>query len=316
VITVTFLLYILLLAKKVTIGLALNGFIVTVNLIWWWKSRTVQTVDLIILNLGLARLIHFIISSIYESPLFTNMTVHDLEYALAIFLCVVTCINNYSLWLGALLCVFYCVKLTNYSQRFFTYLKLNISKLVPGFLVASLATSFFCSLPFGWFVYDIKTFNSTNVTGGFYEQRIVLNYFNLLIIYIGGSALPLFLFCSAFSLLIRSLWSHSQQMKSVSCGFKPPQLDAHINAIKNMLAFIFLCLICFLSSTLFPLSLRSKNKVNFIIVSYPAFHSMVLIFGNSKLYKKVFKILLCFKMFFSSRTKPSDNSRFAPDLQI
>uniref|UniRef100_A0A8C5MFQ1 Taste receptor type 2 n=1 Tax=Leptobrachium leishanense TaxID=445787 RepID=A0A8C5MFQ1_9ANUR len=269
---------------EITFGMALNGFIVTANLIWWWKSRNVQTLDLIILNLGLARLIHLIITSIHKSPLFTNMLLHNMEYSLEIFLFAISCIYNYNLWMGALLCIFYCLKITNYSHRLFTYLKLNIQRLVPGLLVTSLATWFVCSLPYGWFVYDTETINSTNVTGGFYEQRIVVNYFNLLIIFIGGSALPLFLFCSAFSLLIRSLWSHSQHMKGMSCGFRPPQRDAHINAIKNILSFIFLYLVSFASSAL----LRSKNKVCEVlctigVLAYPSLHSVVLIWSHRRL---------------------------------
>uniref|UniRef100_A0A8C5MGL9 Taste receptor type 2 n=1 Tax=Leptobrachium leishanense TaxID=445787 RepID=A0A8C5MGL9_9ANUR len=271
-----------------TIGLALNGFIVTVNLIWWWKSRTLQTLDLMILNLGLARVMHLIIYSMYESPLFTNMTLHGTEYLLPINLCAGACIYYYNLWSGALLCIFYCVKITNYSHRFFTYLKRNLARLVPRFLVASLAISFGCCLPFGWFLYDTETINSINVTGEFYEQRVVQHIYNILIIHIGSSALPLFLFCTAFSLLIRSLWSHTQHMKGTSYGFRPPQLDAHINALKNMLSFIFLYLISFASSALLPLSLRSNNNMyvrlcTICIFLYPSLHSIPLIWRPSTL---------------------------------
>ncbi|XP_075056893.1 taste receptor type 2 member 4-like [Mixophyes fleayi] len=123
------------------IGLLLNAFIVTNNFLRWQKGRTLQTVDIIVTSLGAVR-----ISLLILWLLIFEITI-QVKYILEYILIVATSVTFCSLWWGTVLCVFYCVKITNYSNRLFLRLKMNISRLVPWLLLTSMMVSVLCSLP-------------------------------------------------------------------------------------------------------------------------------------------------------------------------
>ncbi|KAM8953297.1 taste receptor type 2 member 4-like [Pelodytes ibericus] len=271
------------------VGIFLNAFIILMNFIWWLKERSFQSIDLILSSLGLSRLLFLFMWAINDSNLVVLGWLLDSKYFLPIFSIATTFVSFCCLWTGTLLCVFYCVKITTYSHRFFLYLKLNISRLVPRLLLASVTISFFSSLPFGWSAYGTAS-NSTNVSSTFYYPQINVqkNYFYLFIFTFSGSLVPIIIFCTAVSLLIGSLWSHTSRMKGMDAGFRNPRLEALARAVRNMLSFVFFYLIYIGSTYLTILSLHFGNKVwemIFICCTYacPSLHSIVLILSHRRL---------------------------------
>ncbi|XP_075451206.1 taste receptor type 2 member 40-like [Ascaphus truei] len=200
-------------------------------------------------------------------------------------------VNFSSLWFATVLCVYYCVKITNYNHFLFIYVKVRINKLVPWLLLASLLTSLASSLPFGWYAFNLNYSNSTNnlLKNSTVQDIIVVEYYtNQYIMYGLGSSLPFTIFCVATFLLIKSLWMHTRQMRSSGMGIRSPSLDTHFRVVKSMVFFLFLNIIFFTSMNVIfsrVLTLRSPWFIFLYILTsaYPFLHSAVLIFCNKKL---------------------------------
>ncbi|XP_075056889.1 taste receptor type 2 member 40-like [Mixophyes fleayi] len=278
----------------VIIGLLLNVFIVTNNFIWWQKGHTLQTVDIIVTSLGAVRII-LLILWLFDAEI-ANLVKDSFEYLAISTLSLEFC----SLWWGTVLCVFYCVKITNYSNRLFLRLKMKISRLVPWLLLTSMMVSVLSSLPCVWFVYSVRHMNSTHFINGISDGNITLeiNYTNIIIINFGGSFIPFLIFGAAISLLIVSLLKHTRNMNSKDVGFTKPQIVAHIMALINMSSFLFLYVLFFTGLILMPLTCQLQNPLynylyNISYVSYPSLHSVMLIVSNRNLKRSILAVLCC-----------------------
>ncbi|XP_018117973.1 taste receptor type 2 member 39 [Xenopus laevis] len=276
-----------------TVGILLNGFIVAANAISWLEMKHIDSIDLILTSLGLSRLGLLIMWVIHiRSEVYEHVGIMEV---LSVFFAYC------SLWFGTVLCVFYCVKITNYNHRFFFYVKLRISKMIPWLLFVSVTISFICSLPFEWIMNDAMfPYNSTNGTSGTNMAAVLYIPF---ITYSAGNVVPFFLFCVAITLLIRSLWKHTRHMAGGETGFGNSQLQAHYNAIKCMMSFMLLYIV-FLSSSMFlalPMVLKNNLLLMlcfFIAGSYPSLHSPILILSSRKLRRA----LCCFLSYTSTFT--------------
>ncbi|XP_075056555.1 taste receptor type 2 member 39-like [Mixophyes fleayi] len=204
-----------------------------------------------------------------------------------------------SLWWGTVLCVFYCVKITNYSNRLFLRLKMSISRLAPWLLLTSMVVSFLSSLPVLYSAHDMK---STHLINGTKNGNITLERKprNLEIIKFGGSFIPFIIFCAAISLLIVSLLKHTRNMSSNVSGFTKPQIVAHTMAIMNMASFLFFYVLFFISSNLIPLTFQLQNPVYVLLCricyfSNPSLHSVMLIVSNGDLKCSFLAVLCCLR---------------------
>ncbi|MEE6521971.1 hypothetical protein FKM82_020340, partial [Ascaphus truei] len=249
------------------------------------------TGDKILVSLGLSRfcyqwgiMLHNIFR-IYLPELYLQM------YFNVIFLVVSMFVNFSSLWFATVLCVYYCVKITNYNNFLFIYVKVRINKLVPWLLLASLLTSLASSIPFGWHAFTLNYSNSTNnllKNSSVQDIIVVQDYTNQYIMYGLGSSLPFTIFCVATFLLIKSLWLHIRQMRSSSMSIRSPSLDTHFRVVKSMVFFLFLNIIFFTSMNVIFSRMLTVGSPWFIFLyiltfAYPFLHSAVLIFYNKKL---------------------------------
>ncbi|XP_075056892.1 taste receptor type 2 member 39-like [Mixophyes fleayi] len=221
---------------------------------------------------------------------------HILEYILIAAITVAFC----SLWWGTVLCVFYCVKITNYSNRLFLRLKMNISRLVPWLLLTSMMVSVLSCLPCVWLVYSLQSSNSTNAINGTKNGNITLevNYTNLMVINLVGTFIPFLIFGAAISLLIVSLLKHTRNMSSKDSGMTKPQLVAHIRTIINMASFLFFYVLFLIGLNVIPLTIKLQEQFyrhlcTICCVSYPSLHSVMLIVSNRNLKRSILTILCC-----------------------
>ncbi|XP_075451217.1 taste receptor type 2 member 40-like [Ascaphus truei] len=212
-------------------------------------------------------------------------------YFYAIFVVVRMFLDFSSLWFATVLCVYYCVKITNYNHSLFIYVKVRINKIVPWLLLASLLTSLASSLPFGWYAFTLNGNNSTNnllKNSTVQDIIVVQNNTNQHIMYGLGASLPFIIFCVATFLLIKSLWMHTRQMRKSGISIRNPSLETHFRVVKSMVFFLFLNIIFFTSmNVIFSRVLTVGNLwqvFHYILTSaYPFLHSAVLIFYNKKL---------------------------------
>ncbi|NWR25921.1 T2R40 protein, partial [Emberiza fucata] len=118
-------------------------------------SKTWPPYDMIMISLSSSRFIlqswttlDFLMTIFYEPFIYTKNMYAASE---TIF----TFLNYSSLWFGAWLSVFYCIKVASFTQSLFIWLKLRIARLVPWMLLTSWLCSFTAAIPFAWDAYTV-----------------------------------------------------------------------------------------------------------------------------------------------------------------
>nr|XP_012425323.3 taste receptor type 2 member 40-like [Taeniopygia guttata] len=195
-----------------------------------------------------------------------------------------------SLWFGAWLSVFYCIKVASFTQHFFIWLKLRIARLVPWMLLTSWLCSFTAAIPFAWDVYRVHenftaplSMTNSSARRTTWNDRLTLlkNLWN------ASTALPLILSVVSNILLIWSLWIHTRHMQNNASGFGDPSLEAHMKAIKSVFSFLILYIIYFISLLLLLysefLSLSIEESIcETLLAACSTAHTFVLFWSNPK----------------------------------
>ncbi|XP_056419477.1 taste receptor type 2 member 40-like [Hyla sarda] len=230
-------------------------------------------------------------TSVNDDKLFQNLVFITSILVISIFL------NHMNLWFATILCVFYCVKITNYNHRFFIILKTRISSLVHWFLLASLTISIGCSLPFSGYVVDLGLLEFTSVSAENKTFTKVVYYKttqNVFLVLLVGSLPPFLIFCVVIFLLIQSLWMHVRRMRSSGAG--SPNLEVHFCAVKSMTLFLVLQVVYFTSMNLqmSPVLIKNWKAFTYIIICSPPFlHSLYIIFSTKKLKETFLRWFCC-----------------------
>ncbi|CAN8205002.1 unnamed protein product [Coccothraustes coccothraustes] len=300
-----------IISLEVLAGMWINAFIVCLLCTAWVKKKTLNSNEKILLLLGCSRFwylcfswIYFFVSEIF--PFF--LLVHPIFQLLQGSYSFCNCCN---LWVSACLCGFYCIKIANFSNRFFIYLKVNIDRMVPWLLLGSVIFS----LIFGILAYNAideavcKSLNFTcqerlwKATIGIEEHFFPL-YF--LTGFLSTTSFIAVIFAAVF--LLFSLWRHKCKMQTNS--MKDLSMDAHIRAMKSILSFFIMYSINFMVLILTLIySMKYQNHYvviflgNLIQHAYPGVHSLILIFSNPKLEKTLLRIVSCVKCKLCMREK-------------
>lgn len=270
-------------------GITLNLFIVVVQFMRWKTLKSLDTCDKILTCLGIFRslfLANIFVAYLMRTYL-TWIIQESIFFNLGILLSGLL-LHCTDLWITTILCVFYCVKIANYSHVFLVYMKTKISRLVPRFILASLLISVASSIPIVQYGLVLHRHNSTNV---FPEDVIANNaevgyaFIAQVIIFLLGSLLPFLFFCGAVYLLIRSLWIHIKQMGNIRESLRNPHLEAHFAVVKSMVLFLVsqvIIFVCMFFILVYIVHFHSPLRLwMFILRCAPPFlHSAHLIYHN------------------------------------
>ncbi|NXB58819.1 TA2R9 protein, partial [Struthidea cinerea] len=282
-------------------GMWINAFLACVLCIAWVKKKSLNSSEKILLLLGCSRFcylcfswIYSFLSKIYPCYLYVHHILQLLQGAYSFFNC-----SNF--WISACLCVFYCIKIANFRNRFFIYLKVNIDRIVPWLLLGSEIFS----LVIGTLVYNIidkavcKNLNFT-CQGRFWKATIKIEEHFYPIHFLTGFVYTTSFMAVIFSavFLLFSLWRHKLKMQTNSMNSL--SVDAHIRAMKSILSFFIMYSINFMSLIVTLIySTKHQNHVMFLVYliqyAFPGVHSLILIFSNPKLEKTLLRILSCMK---------------------
>nr|XP_023962915.1 taste receptor type 2 member 41-like [Chrysemys picta bellii] len=136
----------------IILGIEFITGIIANGLIEWIRSRKLTCCDMILTSLGISRFFLqwtiFINNILFAlSPVMNGLC--DIRRNLYIFWMY---LNTLSLWFATWLSVFYCVKIGNFSQPLFLWLKRRISGLVPLLLMGSWLVSLVTCLPLVKFI--------------------------------------------------------------------------------------------------------------------------------------------------------------------
>ncbi|XP_030812125.1 taste receptor type 2 member 40-like [Camarhynchus parvulus] len=253
-------------------------------------SKTWPPYDMIMISLSSSRFIlqswnilEYLMSIFYEN-FFCQENVNVASKTIFTFL------NYSSLWFGAWLSVFYCIKVASFAQSFFIWLKLRIARLVPWMLL----TSWFCSVttavPFAWDLYSVHkniTAPSSVTNSSAWTTTRIDSSGLLFFLYNVGVAMPLILSVVSSILLVWSLWIHTRQMQNNASGFRDPSLEAHTKAIKSVCSLLifyvtYYIAFSFLLYNLFLYFSTPKSICIAVMAACPTGHSIVLIWSNPK----------------------------------
>ncbi|KFP80889.1 Taste receptor type 2 member 7, partial [Acanthisitta chloris] len=282
---------------EVFASLWINAFIVAVLCIAWVKKKTLNSSEKILLVLGCCRFWFLCISWVYS---FLAIICPEYLCVHPIFQ-VVTATQNFfifsDLWVSASLCGFYCIKIANFRNSFFIYLKAKIDRIVPWLLLGSVVFSLFIAI-LAYDTLDKAICHNLNFTckGIAWKASIRMKEHFFPVFFITGLGFSTSFVAVTFSalLLLFSLWRHKCMMQTNS--MKNLSMDAHIKAMKSILSFFILYSINFIFLILTLIyALNSQNSMTFLIFivqdAFPGVHSITLIFSNPKLEKTLLRIL-------------------------
>ncbi|XP_043925761.1 putative taste receptor type 2 member 33 [Protopterus annectens] len=276
------------------LGLLGNIFIIVINLLEIRKLQSFPPSDLIILDLAVSNVI--LLGQLYAFSVYhlLGMLCH-VTMAFNIFEAIVMAQCS---WLLTLLCLFYCVKIINFTQRFFNQLKHWLSSgvyyLILGTLVGSVAISSllaFCTL-------ELKTGNATltgsNCTLPVFPSACKTSYYIYTTFTI---VLPFFIMVLSSSLIIITLVRHRKKNKNHK-SFVSPHDTVHTR-VANMIVALIMTYFLFVVSLVYMAILSDFNLniirflQGFFLFCYPVCSPYLLIYGNTKLRTMFADLISC-----------------------
>ncbi|XP_041492553.1 taste receptor type 2 member 125-like [Microtus oregoni] len=266
-----------------------NGFIVLVNIMDWVKRRKISSVDQILTALAISRItvlwsLYIVISifSLYPDAEVTMTTVRlaNLTWVIS---------QHFSIWLATILSILYFLKIANFSNSIFLYLRWRFTKVVS---VALLMSLLLLSL-------DILVSNiHIDIWMNKFEANVSYSYkiknfthISKLLVLTNSmvTLIPFTVSVTMFFLLIFSLWKHLKKIKHIAKSSRDVSGTAHIKALKTVFAFLLLYVIFTFSLFVHLWSYEFGEEILFKyfcpvgIIAFPSLHSFVLIMGNTKL---------------------------------
>ncbi|NXB07877.1 T2R40 protein, partial [Cnemophilus loriae] len=282
-------------------GMWINAFIVSVLCIGWIKKKTLNSNEKILLLLGCSRFCYLCFSWVYYFLSTVYLNYFHVHPTLQLFMHFQFFFNYSNLWVSACLCSFYCIKIANFRNSFFVYLKVKIDGIVPWLLLASLLSALSITIT-AYNITEIMYKDSHNFTclGNFWEVSVRKDKYLFLIYFLTGFGYAASFMAVIFSavFLLFSLWRHKHKMQTNS--MKSLSMDAHIRAMKSILSFLVMYSINFVCLILTIIYAKKNENTMMLLISiylyaFPGVHSLILIFSNPKLEKALLKILSCVK---------------------
>ncbi|XP_049631217.1 taste receptor type 2 member 3-like [Suncus etruscus] len=293
-------LFLVLIIILFVLGLLGNGFIGLVNGKNWFKSRRLSLSDFIITILALSRIILLWILVVDSVLMVLPSKIEDNTFIRKILGTSWTFMNHMSIWLVTCLSVLYCLKVANFSNPQFLWLKWRVSRMVVWMLLGAMLLS--CASAMSRF-HEYKIYVVTSEIKG---TQNVSEYFGKkrkhgLIHALGmlWEFPPLTAMLASYFLLLFSLGRHIQQMQLRGTSSRDSTTDAHKKAIKLIFSFIVLFLLYYILILLsfFRYFLPEPKMMKMIgeafAIFYSAGHSFILIVGSNKLKQSLVQMIWC-----------------------
>ncbi|XP_063789013.1 taste receptor type 2 member 41-like [Pseudophryne corroboree] len=272
-------------------GIIINSAILAVYIRLWRTRNRLGASDPILLSMALTNLL-----LVCQLLLTYYLSFHtQMDIRILLFLnYVLYVLYNMSLWNIAWLSICYCVKLVTVTHRIFLWVKMWFPSSITKLLIGSAIWSVLVNLPIIWTV-QILFLQNGNVTDGsiHYALKVDVPYtvLNLLLSYI----LPFTLTVICIGLSVTSLLHHVWRIRqNVSQDSSSPQLQALVRAAVTMTLHVVLdltFLLILLYSFAAPFNVSPVIIILFwvYLISYPSVQSFILIFGNPKLKRSLFR---------------------------
>ncbi|XP_062826140.1 taste receptor type 2 member 4-like [Anolis carolinensis] len=262
-------------------GFISNGFIVTVMITAWTKSRRLASSEQLLLSLGLSNLWVTIVLIVFCFGFATLTNFNDQIFLFSFFSFAV--VVRY--WLTVLLCFFYCIKIVNSTHTFFLWCKLRISWLIPRLLVGSIIITLLAFVMILSFMYILPP--PANVTTVIHAMSHSESIKSLIVFFLTvGSGCPFLLVLLCSILVVASLCGHVCQMTGKESHLRSFQTKAHVQAARTVLSLLLLFLSFFVAQTLsmtVDIGYNERLFIFTVMTIYSPAQAAILVLNNPKL---------------------------------
>ncbi|XP_004435552.1 PREDICTED: taste receptor type 2 member 14-like [Ceratotherium simum simum] len=237
----------IILSAEFVIGNLGNGFIALVNCVDWVKRKEISSADQILTALAISRIgllwlvsINWYISVFCRILLLPGKTLRISSIGW-------TVTNHFNNWLATILSIFYFLKIANFSNSIFLYLKWRVKEVISVILLVTSVLLMFNIALINMHINVWISEHKINMTcssrmSNFAQLSTLTLFTNTLFTFI-----PFAVSLVIFLLLIFSLWKHLKKMQHNAKGSRDASIEAHIKAMKSVIAFLLLFAIFFLS---------------------------------------------------------------------
>ncbi|XP_067320949.1 taste receptor type 2 member 7-like [Anolis sagrei] len=280
------------------IGILGNGFIIVVNGYQWLHNRKMIPYDFLLTSLSTSRFI-MQLGLLIKSSLYLIVKIKLYLFLDDVIFFSWMFFNMTSHWCATWLSVFYCMKVTNFANPLFLWLKAKINMLVPRLLGLSIAVFMVSCFPllddyFG----HTKWCNLTETLPKNASQRKVCGFAAIIFLPIQFPfyVLNLGLSTIAIILLVVSLWRHTRNLKKSGVGVKDLSTQVHIKVMTFLLFWFFFNFVDFIAVIVYAGAIINNIERDFMTIQglligiwmsvFPSAHSIILILTNPKLKEK------------------------------
>ncbi|XP_016852379.1 taste receptor type 2 member 8-like [Anolis carolinensis] len=270
-----------------------NGFITIVQGHQWLQNRKILPCDFLLTSLSTSRFLMQLLSSVNYFLYFISLESYMNPIKQAIVYVIWLFFNMVSLWSATWLSVFYCVKITNFANCLFLWLKPRINALVLRLLGISIVISSISSLPS--IIEYIGQKKGGNLTGSANHSE-AYNHRNMLPLHVTFAFINFTINITATIVLLTSLWKHTRNLKKSGVGGKDFNTKVHFNIIIPLLFYVVFYFVHISSQIIVSNEITIvgsvKQRITDIMVStFPTVHSIILILTHPKLRETVVRIL-------------------------
>ncbi|XP_011923558.1 PREDICTED: taste receptor type 2 member 7-like [Cercocebus atys] len=294
------ILHIIVMSAEFFTGITVNGFLIVVNCNELIRHRKLMPIQILLMCIGMSRLglqIVLMVQSFF-SVFFPLFYVKKLHGAAMMFLWMF--FSSISLWFATCLSVFYCLKISGFTQSCFLWLKFRMPKLISWLLLGSLLASVsIASLCIEVDYPKTEEEDALRNTTLYFAHKTKIKKISEVLLVNLALLFPLAIFVMCTSMLLISLYKHNHRMQHGSHGFRNASTEAHINAIKTVITFFCFFIsyfAAFMTNMTFSSPYRSHQffMLKDIMAAYPSGHSVIIILSNSK-FQQSFRRIFCLK---------------------
>ncbi|XP_055971138.1 taste receptor type 2 member 42-like [Sorex fumeus] len=273
-----------------------NGFIALVNCMKWVKNGKFTSVDFLLTSLAMTRIVQLWITlpDSFIVGFFPHLYATG-ELARA-FTVLWTLNHHLATWFATCLSIFYFLKIANFSNSLFIWLKWRMNSVVLVLFLGSFFLLFVNLLIQDSFIehwkgtYRVYERNMTlnDITETFQRHSLVIS-----LIYV----IPFLLSLTSLVLLFLSLVRHTKNLQLKSLNSKDSYTEAHRRAMTSVAAFLLLLIIYFtvcLTANWILFEIQRYQAIMIIMMfsmTFPSVHSFIIILGNRKLRQSALRIL-------------------------
>ncbi|XP_073490709.1 taste receptor type 2 member 4-like [Aquarana catesbeiana] len=207
---------------------------------------------------------------------------------------------KFSYWLIAWLCAYYCTTITNIKHRLFIWMKRILMSFLPHLLFLSAVVSFILPVQSVWYLNAQISDDNSTLSNIFPRFEVFISDFTVIAISCLCSCLPFLVTLGSLMVTMSSLFIHIWKVKKNDSGFAPPNLQAHVSAVRTMILFLVLSVIVNVAEIVKLMGLSffnfSNGTVQFLIwllaATFPLAEAAIIIQSSRKL-KKRFLQMFC-----------------------